>query len=149
MTIPVLIILGALWAAVLVPPLLRAHADSKSTSIGELSNKLGVLNKNNSAMKLKTSTYSSLVPNKGKVQNLNKSSTTAKRRKDILLALGIACLVTLVLAFFTSNILLWVLNIILDICLGSYIYLLLKLEEIRKIRHNSSNKLGNKNMKHF
>ena len=57
MTIPVLIILGALWAAVLVPPLLRAHADSKSTSIGELFNKLGVLNKNNSAMKLKTSTF--------------------------------------------------------------------------------------------
>ena len=149
MTIPVLIILGALWAAVLVPPLLRAHSDSKSTSIGELSNKLGVLNKNRSNMKLKTSTYSSLVPNQAQVQSLNKSSASAKRRKEILLALSIAAVVTLLLAFLTSVAALWVLNIILDIALGSYIYLLLKLEEMRKSRQSASLKLSDKNSKQF
>jgi len=148
-TIPVLIILGALWAAVLVPPLLRAHSDSKSTSIGELSNKLGVLNKNRSNMKLKTSTYSSLVPNQAQVQSLNKSSASAKRRKEILLALSIAAVVTLLLAFLTSVAALWVLNIILDIALGSYIYLLLKLEEMRKSRQSASLKLSDKNSKQF
>ena len=132
MTIPVLIILGALWAAVLVPPLLRAHSDSKSTSIGELSNKLGVLNKNRSSMKLKTSTYSTLVPSQSGVKELNRNAQSAKRRKEILLALGIACAVTFLLALITSVIALWILNILLDVCLGTYIYLLLKLEEMRK-----------------
>lgn len=140
MTIPVLIILGALWAAVLVPPLLRAHSDSKSTSIGDLSNKLGVLNKNRSTMKLKTNTYSSLVPNQGPVKPLTKNAQAAKRKKEVLLALLIACLVTLLLAFFTSSVALWVLNIVLDICFGSYIYILLKIEELKKLKQQASNK---------
>jgi hypothetical protein len=139
-TIPVLIILGALWAAVLVPPLLRAHSDSKSTTIGDLSNKLGVLNKNRSSIKLKTSTYSSLVPHRGPVKPLNTKAKSAKRKKEVLLVLSIACAVTFVIAFFTSNIALWVLNIVIDICLASYIYILLKLEEIKKQHHKSLNK---------
>lgn len=143
MTIPVLIILGVLWAAVLVPPLLRAHSDSKSTSIGELSNKLGVLNQNRSSMKLKTNTYSSLVPNQVQVKALNKNAQTAKRRKDILMALGIAAVVTLILAYFVGGFALWAINIIIDIALGSYIYLLIKLEEMRKARASSANRLHN------
>ena len=149
MTIPVLIILGALWAAVLVPPLLRAHSDSKSTSIGELSNKLGVLNKNRSSMKLKTSTYSTLVPNQSGVKELNRNAQSAKRRKEILLALGIACAVTFLLALITSVAALWILNILLDVCLGTYIYLLLKLEEMRKSRQGLQKPSRDRNSKTF
>jgi len=148
-TIPVLIILGALWAAVLVPPLLRAHSDSKSTSIGELSNKLGVLNKNRSSIKLKTNTYSTLVPHQPQVKALTKNAASAKRRKEILLALVIASFVTLALAFFTSSSGLWTLNVVLDICLGAYIFMLFKLEQARKLKLHSSRTVGKNNSNIF
>ncbi|HQZ14249.1 MAG TPA: hypothetical protein PLT55_00190, partial [Acidimicrobiia bacterium] len=47
MTIPVLIILGILWAAVLVPPLLRARSDRKTGAIGDYAHTLGVLKTSN------------------------------------------------------------------------------------------------------
>jgi hypothetical protein len=46
----------------------------------------------------------------------------------------------LLLAFFTSSVALWVLNIVLDICFGSYIYILLKIEELKKLKQQASNK---------
>ena len=142
MTIPVLIILGALWAAVLVPPLLRAHSDSKSTSIG-------VLNKNRSSIKLKTNTYSTLVPHQPQVKALTKNAASAKRRKEILLALAIASFVTLALAFFTSSSGLWTLNVVLDICLVTYIFMLFKLEQARKLKLHSSRTVGKNNSNIF
>lgn len=102
-----------------------------------------MLNQNRSSMKLKTNTYSSLVPNQAQVKALNKNAQTAKRRKDILMALGIAAVVTLVLAYFVGGFALWAINIIVDIALGSYIYLLIKLEEMRKARASGLNRLHN------
>ena len=44
MAIPVLLILAVLWAAVLVPPVLRSRTESRRGGIGDLHSGLGALN---------------------------------------------------------------------------------------------------------
>ncbi len=44
MAIPVLLILAVLWAAVLVPPVLRSRSESRRGGVGDLHSRLGALN---------------------------------------------------------------------------------------------------------
>ena len=136
MTIPVLIILGALWAAVLVPPLLRARSERGTGAIGDYTHTLGVLKTSNRRV-------TSASPAAGLVdgsmhQMSSRTSQIKKRRRDVFTAMLGAAGLTLVLALLLGNTMLWVLQLMCDLALGAYIFMLIQIKEQQRMRHEQS-----------
>jgi Flp pilus assembly protein TadB len=132
-TIPVLIILGALWAAVLVPPLLRARSEKKTGAIGDYAHTLGALKSSNRAINPRMRPAAGLVDPSMHRGQLNQKSMQRKRRKDILMTLGVTTIVLLILAFFTGATILWVLFFVCALALGAYCYLLFQMAEQQRM----------------
>lgn len=137
MTIPVLIILGALWAAVLVPPLLRARSDRNTGAIGDYSHTLGALKTSNKRMS--TRPAAGLVDGAMHQPDFARVSAVKKRRRDIFTGLVVSAGVTFLLAIVLGNTALWALHVLCDIALGAYIFLLLQLKEQQKSRRGPTN----------
>jgi hypothetical protein len=127
LTLVVLLILAALWAVVLLPPLLRARTDRSADSIGAFNSRLDVLGKTNAsatqpaatAPARRTSTpappmYASPVA---------PAERAAKRRRDVLRALVVAVTITFALAYFTGAPALWAANVLVDGMLIAYLAL--------------------------
>jgi len=72
----VLVILAALWAVVLLPPLLRSRAERANDSIGDFNYRLDVLGRTNGQLR---------VP--GAQPRVSPGQRAAKRRRDVLRAL--------------------------------------------------------------
>lgn len=138
MTIPVLIILGALWAAVLVPPLLRARSDRHSGAVGDYTNTLGVLRNSNRAVTARMRPAAGLVDGAMHSQTMSRTSAIKKRRRDVFTAMLVSAGMTFLLAAFLGNTVLWVIHIICDLVLGAYIYLLIQIKEQQEMRRKQS-----------
>ncbi len=74
----VLVILAALWAVVLLPPLLRSRAQRANDSIGDFNYRLDVLGRTNGALRPGAATRST------------PGQRAAKRRRDVVLVLLLA-----------------------------------------------------------
>jgi len=72
----VLVILAALWAVVLLPPLLRSRAERANDSIGDFNYRLDVLGRTNGALRVA-----------GAKPRVSPGQRAAKRRRDVLRAL--------------------------------------------------------------
>lgn len=134
MTIPVLIILGALWAAVLVPPLLRARSDRRTGAIGDYAHTLGVLKTSTHSLKTVGRPTAALVDGAAHNRNVHKSTAIKKRRRDIFTGMLCACGITFLLALLASSPLIWFIHIACDIALGAYVYLLIQIKEQEKLK---------------
>ncbi len=128
MTIAVILVLGVLWVAVLVPPILRARGQqSRSDSIGDFTYKLSTLGRANGSHRERPSKTSSQRPmfaplGPGPAQ----MSATQKRRRDVLMVLlGIAA-ATLFLAALTRSMAFIALQVMVDVALAGYVYLLIQ-----------------------
>jgi hypothetical protein len=75
LTLVVLIILAALWAVVLLPPLLRSRSVRTNDSIGDFNYRLDALGRTNGAVR------------PGVPTRVSSSQRAAKRRRDIVRAL--------------------------------------------------------------
>ena len=73
MTLVVLIILAALWAVVLLPPMLRSRAERANDSIGDFNYRLDVLGRTNGALQIP-----------GARPRVSPGQRAAKRRRDVL-----------------------------------------------------------------
>ncbi len=136
MTIPVLIILGALWAAVLVPPLLRARSERQTGAIGDYTHTLGVLKSSNRRVTMAR-------PAAGLVdgsmhQETPRAAHIKKRRKDVFTALLATSGITLVLAVFLGNGTLWLIHILSDIALAAYVFMLIQIKDQQRMRREDS-----------
>jgi hypothetical protein len=69
----VLVILAALWAVVLVPPMLRSRAERANDSIGDFNYRLDVLGRTNGVLRAS-----------GAKPRVSPGSRAAKRRRDVL-----------------------------------------------------------------
>jgi hypothetical protein len=96
LTLLVLVILAALWAAVLLPPLLRSRTSRTNDSIGDFNYRLDALGRTNGTVV----TAAPPVP---------RPEQAARRRRDVLRGLLIAVGVTGLLALATQMALLWAL----------------------------------------
>jgi hypothetical protein len=122
----VLVILAALWAVVLVPPLLRSRTVRSNDSIGDFNYRLDALGRTNGALtveKMRT------VP----------GQRAAKRRRDVTRVLLIAVGATALLAVATGMAAIWGLQIIADMCFFGYFALWayvrsLQDERVQKVR---------------
>ena len=73
MTLVVLVILAALWAVVLLPPMLRSRAERANDSIGDFNYRLDVLGRTNGALNAP-----------GAKPRAMPGQRAAKRRRDVL-----------------------------------------------------------------
>jgi hypothetical protein len=127
--IVVLLILAALWAAVLVPPLLRARTERiGGDSIDDFNYRLGVLGRTNGAA---ASDAPAAAANGGPVPVRRPArpatsvpamspSRAAKRRRDVFTILMGAVAATFLFAYVGGGAFLWGLNVIAEVLLLAY-----------------------------
>ncbi len=140
MTLVVLLVLAALWAVVLLPPLLRSRSTRSvsSDSIGEFNYKLGVLSQTNGAApaarpsrKPRMQRPGPAMPPRPLPQHgartamapyaMSSPQRAAKRRADILRGLVIAVALTMALAYLTGSPLVWGVQLVTDVCLVAFL----------------------------
>jgi len=125
LAIPVLLILAVLWAAVLIPPLFKAHTERRrGDSIGDFSYK-------RPAPPLPMSlagTTGAPRPRHGAVPG--GMTTAQRRRRDVLVGLLGAVAVTFVAAMFTGSTPMWVLQLAVDALLVTYVVLLVRMRTL-------------------
>jgi hypothetical protein len=144
LTITVLLILAVLWAAVLVPPVLRARSENRrGDRIGPL--RLGA--------HVRSPSLAAFVPppllggRSGPDRSAGRSraslphradgpprapaeiTPTQKRRRDVMLVLVGGVVLSLVLAAFTGTAFLWALHLLADVLLGAYVLLLVRIRQ--------------------
>jgi hypothetical protein len=139
--IVVILVLGILWAAVLLPPILRSRAEGGGS---------GVAGGVGEVMSMFTSAFGrgrgtggdhdlpgmqplmgpvGPVASMGPMRTPGGMSQAQKRRRDVLIGLLVAVGITLVMALFSGGSMMFlVLHLLADICLGAYIYMLLQMK---------------------
>jgi hypothetical protein len=128
LTIAVILILGVLWIAVLVPPILRARGQqSRSDSVGDFTHRLSTLGRANGSHRDRPSKTSAQQPmfapmGPGPAQ----MSAAQKRRRDVLFVLLGLAAATLFLAVLTRSMAFFALQLMADVALAGYVYLLIQ-----------------------
>lgn len=149
MAITVLLILAVLWAAVLVPPVLRSRSESRrGDSLGRPGLGFGAIARNplargrggdvSAAMGFrgaggnnrsisvpKVSRYAQpLVP----VAGASTMTPMQRRRRDVLLVLLGAVVLTFLVALLAGSMMLWGVQLLADAALAGYVFLLVQLK---------------------
>ena len=112
MTLVVLVILAALWAVVLLPPLLRSRTERSNDSIGDFEYRLDVLGRTNGTV------------HRGDPTRVAPATRAAKRRRDVLRVLLIALGASGLLALATDLAILWGLFVLAACALFAFFGLL-------------------------
>ena len=114
MTIAVILVLGVLWLAVLVPPILRArNQQGRSDSVGDFNYRLGMLGQTNGTKRdlpVGTSVQQPMFAPNGSAR----MSATQKRRRDVLFVLLGVAAATLFLAVLTRMTAFFALHVLAD-----------------------------------
>ncbi len=149
MAILVILVLAVLWAAVLLPPILRSRNESGMPGgigdfVGKLRSGLGHGHASNGDLP-------ALQPIMGPIGGPappmpgapvgpvrpsvpGQMSPTQKRRRDILIGLGSVAVVTFFMALMSASPIFWLLHLAADGLLGGYIYLLLQFKARNQAR---------------
>ena len=136
MAIVVILVLLALWAAVLIPPIMRSRAASGAApgGIGEFVNRLrtglGQAGHRHDAALPPLQPIMGPVggpgPSTGPVRVPGGMSPAQRRRRDVLVVLLAAVGLSFLMAVMASSMFFWLLQLMADVTLGAYVYLLLK-----------------------
>ena len=132
----VLIVLAAVWAAFLLPPILRARSEHRpSGSITDFRRQLHVLARSAPAGNIAPQTIPGrVVPIRPMVApaplRLGRSRQTVKRRRDIFMGLLVAMAGSLVLGFLPQLRILWTIHVLLDVLFVAYVGALVYLRNL-------------------
>ena len=137
----VLIVLAAVWAAFLLPPILRARSEHRpSGSITDFRRQLHVLARSAPAGNVAPATIPGRVVPIRPVQvagpatvaplRLGRSRQTIKRRRDIFVGLLVAMAGSLVLGFLEPLRILWTIHLLLDVLFVAYVGALVYLRNL-------------------
>ncbi len=105
----VLVILAALWAVVLLPPLLRSRAERANDSIGDFNYRLDVLGRTNGVLRTA-----------GAQPRVSRGHRAAKRRRDVLRTLLTVVGGFGLLAIATHAAVVWALFVLSAIAFGAF-----------------------------
>ena len=134
----VLLVLAVIWAAVLVPPMLRARSESRpADSIGNFRHQLSVLRRTGPtvvppAHRLRIPSFSAAPAPTYQMARTYSPETarrarTMKRRRDVLFTLAAAMGITLLLGLLPPfRAVLW-LHVACDVAFGAYVAMLIKM----------------------
>jgi hypothetical protein len=152
--IVVILVLGILWAAVLLPPILRSRAEGGGSGVsggvgevmGMFTSALGRARGNGGDQDLPAMQPLmgpvGPVAAVGAMRSPGGMSQAQKRRRDVLIGLLVAVGITLVMALFSgASIMFVVLNLLADACLGVYVYLLLQMKSRQRGRQTQARPL--------
>ena len=144
MAIFVILILGILWAAVLVPPILRSRNDAGAgLGISDVFSRMreGLGHRGHGVDPSLPPLQPIMGPigpmggppgqiggQLGPVRVSGSMSPAQRRRRDVLVGILAAVGVTLLMAMFSSGVTFWVLNLLADAALVGYVYLLLQMK---------------------
>ena len=134
----VLIVLAAVWAAFLLPPILRARSEHRpSGSITDFRRQLHVLARSAPAGNVAPQTIPGrVVPIRPNVVapsaplRLGRSRSTVKRRRDIFVGLLVAMAGSLVLGTLPPLRILWTIHVLLDVLFVAYVGALVYLRNL-------------------
>lgn len=152
----VLLILAVIWAAVLIPPVLRARAESSpADSIGDFRRQLRVLQRARPVggpvapravappaaaphaaapraprAGLRPASASAYGPARARRPHAGHRVRAARRRRDVMFSLLMAVGTTFVLATVLSVTPLWVLHVVTDVLLFAYVALLVRMRNV-------------------
>jgi hypothetical protein len=152
----VILVLAILWAAVLLPPILRSRSEAGSSPggvgdfLGKLRSGLGHGHQSDTGLPPlqplmgPIGTPATTAPPLGPVQASRPGgmSPTQRRRRDVLIGLLAAAGLTFLMAFFAGSMMFWVLNLLADALLGGYVYLLLQLKSRQQLRTPAARPMG-------
>jgi hypothetical protein len=153
LTIAVILILGILWVAVLVPPIMRARgAQGHGHGISDFTHRLASVGRTLGhrdrrsngptprPLYVPTGPATAYGPAAGGAGGA--MSAQQKRRRDVLLVLGGAAAFTLLLALFTRSKMFIALFLLAAAALGGYVYLLLQYKQRAHERSTKVRYLG-------
>ena len=137
----VLIVLAAVWAAFLLPPILRARAEHRpSGSISDFRRQLRVLARTSPNTGLAVNRPLHLAPPpvavRGRpatvapIAGLGRKRSTIKRRRDVLVGLLVAMGGSLVLGALPPLRVLWAVHVVLDLLFVAYVAALVYLRNL-------------------
>jgi len=147
LTTVVLLVLAAIWAAVIVVPLVRARTEGTlGDSIGSFRRHLSVLERaaprrvapanrlrmNNMATGIPpyrpTATGNSrMAPAR---QSAGQRRQAQKRRRDVFMALVVGIAFSAILAMIPGLSIMWTVNIVVDLCFAAYVALLVRMRNL-------------------
>jgi hypothetical protein len=140
LAILVILVLGILWAAVLIPPILRARTEGAASTAG-VGDFLGRLRSGLGHGSLRDSAgYQPIMGpiqpmdpigqgvGMGPVQIPGGMSPVQRRRRDILVGLLAAVGVTFFMALMGASVIFWMLHLVVDLALGGYVVVLLQIK---------------------
>jgi hypothetical protein len=131
----VILVLLGLWAAVLLPPIMRSRAASGAApgGVGDFVNRLrtglGHGHKHEAglpALQPIMGPVGGPGPSMGPIRAPGGMSPTQRRRRDVLVVLLAAVGLTFLMGVMASSMVFWVLQLLTDVLLGAYVCLLLK-----------------------
>lgn len=128
LTYAVILILGLIWAVVLIPPILRARTQRpRNDSVGDFHHKLSLLGHTNGTHRKRPDRVSITRPAFAPSRpGPAKQSLTQKRRQEVLFIL-IGCSVgSLFLALLSRMPVLFAVHLVADLLLAGYIFLLIQ-----------------------
>lgn len=139
----VLLILAVIWAAVLIPPFLRARAEGRpADSIGDFRRRLVVLERSGPSLMAPANRLRHAVPSYPVAQPMAFAATaprssdalrrarTLRRRRDVLIGLLVSMGGTLLLGALPPLRGLWVAHVVLDVLCMAYVALLIRARNI-------------------
>lgn len=136
----ILVVLALIWAAVLVPPMLRGRVDARpDASVNHFRRHLHVLQRTGptavrAANTLRIPSFAAPTPAPAPSYRVARTyspeaarrARTLRRRRDVLFTLLAAMGATLVLGFLPSLRMLWALHVVLDLLFGAYVAMLIR-----------------------
>jgi hypothetical protein len=139
LAIPVLLILAVLWAAVLVPPVLRSRSESRRGDMADFTSRLGSLTGSRPSPRSNGSRPGRslhAVPDfrfaaarsedvEGRSGTRARRSAAQRRRRNVLLILGGAVIASLLLVLVLGSPILWMAQVLADLMLAIYLFLLI------------------------
>jgi hypothetical protein len=131
LTIAVILVLGLIWAAVLIPPILRARAQQpRNDSVGDFHHKLSILGHTNGTHRRRPERLSPKRPAFPPTPpGPARQSQAQKRRQDVLLIMLGLCAGTLFLALLSGMTALFIVHLLADAVLAGYVYLLVQYKQ--------------------
>jgi hypothetical protein len=147
LAIPVLLILAVLWAAFFVWPLISGRSERRAhDSIHDFTHALGAIGKTGGFRRRKKEPLPSPIPvalppvrglaNGATQVRVGGMSRAQRRRRDVLLTLGVLVLGSLLLAFLSGSTMLWLVQLLTDGLLVAYVALLVRMKNAALDRRN-------------
>jgi hypothetical protein len=123
LAILVLVILAVLWAVVLVPPLVRSRAEGRrSDSVHDFRYRLGVLSK--------TGGHAVSAGRRPDGYAPRGMTRAQRRRRDVLLVLTVAAVLSLGLAAGTGSTMVWAVQLLADALLVTYVLAIARMRSV-------------------